>query len=281
MITIDKQKIEVINMLIKENSDWHRTRLSKELCKIWNWRRHNGDLQDMSCRSQLLKLDRQGYIQLPPRLRSANNNCRHKQNIKINYSTEPIDCNLKELQPLLIRPIKTKEEDQSFRSYLSNHHYIGYNGTVGENIKYLVIDNKERIISVLLFGAAAWRTAPRDNFIGWNSEQCKQNLFYIANNTRFLIFPWVKVKNLASHILGKINQRISDDWQEKYNHPLYMLETFVELNRFIGTCYKASNWQCVGETKGRTRNDRYSKIVAPIKSIYLYPLTRNFRQLLQ
>jgi hypothetical protein len=132
----------------------------------------------------------------------------------------------------------------------------------------------------LLFGAAAWKIAPRDAFIGWEAQTQQRRLHLLTNNMRFLILPWVRAANLASHILTGVAKRISADWMKKYGHPVYLLETFVARERFEGTCYRAANWVYVGHTKGRTRNDRYSQIRVPIKDVYLCPLTRNFRQLL-
>jgi len=147
---------------------------------------------------------------------------------------------------------------------------------VGENLKYLVKDNRDRPLACLLFGSAAWKCASRDNFIGWDRQTRRNNLGYLTNNTRFLILPWVRVPHLASHVLAKVAKRISMDWQSKYGHPLHLLETFVDRSRYRGTCYQAANWTLVGETKGRTRNDRYSTIKTSIKDIYLYPLSKHY-----
>ena len=219
---IAPKDIELIKQLIDINPSWRRTRLSKELCILWNWQTDNGMLKDMSCRNLLLKLEKQKLIKLPGRK----------------------------------------------------------SGTTGENLKYMVYDSQGRPLACLLFGACAWTAAPRDDFIGWDSITRKRNLNFVTNNMRFLILPWVKVEHLASHILSKVARRIKDDWTAKYGHPVYMLETFVECGRFLGTCYKASNWICVGKTKGRSRNDRYKTLKVPIKDIYLYPLVKRFKEVL-
>ena len=152
--------------------------------------------------------------------------------------------------------------------------------TVGENLKYMVYSAQDQLLACLLFGSSAWSCAPRDNFIGWDAKSRKLNLIYTTNNTRFLILPWVKIEHLASHVLGLVCKRIASDWQAKYGHRIYLLETFVEKSRFRGTCYKAANWTCVGQTTGRSRNDRYNKLKVPIKDIYLYPLSKNFEEVL-
>ena len=148
---------------------------------------------------------------------------------------------------------------------------------VGENLKYLYFDKLGRPLGSMMFGAAAWKVTSRDRYIDWDVETRKRNLFYIANNNRFLILPWVQTKCPGSHILGKICRRLNQDWLKKYNHPIYLLETFVEKERFRGTCYKAANWIYVGDTKGRGKLDVKNEYALPIKSTWLYPLEPLFR----
>jgi hypothetical protein len=192
-----------------------------------------------------------------------------------------IVADIKVILPLHLEILQERSfEMREFKSLMEQYHYLGFDRTVGENLKYLVYSRQGKLLACLLFGSAAWACAPRDQFIGWNSASRRSHLIYTTNNTRFLILPWVKVPHLASHILGLIVRRISLDWQTKYGHPLYLLETFVEKERFKGTCYKAANWIYVGETTGRSRNDRYSNLQVPIKDIYLYPLGKRFREAL-
>lgn len=271
--------IRSIQELLVSHPDWHRTQISRELCKTWNWHKANGQLKDMACRTLLLRLEGAGYIMLPARRREAANHSRGKTKISVAHSTEPITCGLKSLGKIKIIPVQPKSDYHSlFNCFLSHYHYLGHRTTVGENMKYLITDCYDRPLSCVLFGSAAWKTTPRDVFIGWDHKTREKNLNGIINNTRFLIFPWVKVPHLASHILGKISQRIALDWISKYSHPIYLLETFVDRSRFKGTCYKASNWILTGQTKGRTRNDRYRSIQTTVKDIYVYPLTKNFRK---
>jgi len=205
------------------------------------------------------------------KIRSANNTYRYQsKQEKPNY--QPIDEKLSVIQPIQITQVKTQEQARLFRSLLSHFHYLGYRGPVGENLRYLVYDCEDRILGCLLFGAPAWRVACRDRYIGWDEADRTKGLSRIANNMRFLILPEVKVPHLASHLLGKISRRISQDWQDKYGHPLALLETYVENNRFRGTCYKAANWVKAGDTTGRTRNQRTGTLTVPIKSVWLYPL---------
>ena len=271
--------IQDIQRLLAKNPSWHRTKISRELCKLWNWRNANGQLKDMSCRTLLLKLERAGHVVLPSRRREAANHSRGNAPIFREHSTETISCSLKFLAEIKIILVQPKSEYHSlFRCLLSQYHYLGHRTTVGENMQYLITDRFDRPLSCVLFGSSAWKTTSRDTFIGWDHKVREKNVNRITNNTRFLILPWVKVPHLASHILGKISQRINKDWINKYGHPIYLLETFVDRSRFKGTCYKAANWICTGQTKGRTRNDRYRAIQTTIKDVYVYPLHRNFRQ---
>jgi hypothetical protein len=195
---------------------------------------------------------------------------------------KPTNKPLETVTPLSIQiPTPNSYEEYCVGYYLNRYHYLGFNRTVGENIKYLVRDQFGQDLACLLFGSAAWKTAPRDSFIGWDRETRKSNINFLTNNTRFLILPKVRIPHLASHILGSIMRRIQQDWINKYAHPIHMVETFVECNLFKGTCYKAANWRCVGQTKGRSRQDNgRTQLSVPVKDILLYPLTKNFRQAL-
>ena len=275
-----QKDIELVRKLIDSSPSLNRTRLSKELCSLWNWRAANGQLKNMAAYSFLLKLEKQGLITLPERKRPPVNAKRNSSVALVLHSSLPIIAKLKTLTPLKVRLAEDKDTLDLFKCFLSLYHYLGFSGTVGENLKYIVYDKDDRVLACLLFGSCAWKCAPRDDFIGWDSITRGKNLSFVTNNARFLILPWVKVEHLASHILAKVSRRISSDWTAKYRHPVYILETFVECGKFKGTSYKAAGWICVGKTKGRSRNDRYSTIKVPIKDIYLYPLTKRFKEVL-
>ena len=194
------------------------------------------------------------------------------------HQKEGISEHLKALVPLRIIAADQGTEDYKlFNCLLSQYHYLSYRGAVGENLKYLVCDVRGRPLACLLFGSAAWKTAPRDAFIGWTQKNREGNLRYLTNNMRFLILPWVRVPHLASHILSRIASCISVDWQKKYGHPVYLLETFVDRSLFRGVCYQAANWTLTGQTKGRTRNDRNHEIQATVKDVFVRPLVKDFR----
>jgi len=277
---ITYKDIELVRQIINTNPSWNRTHLSKELCILWNWRAANGQLKDMACRSFLLKLERRGYITLPLRQRSSGGNHRKVSVPYVSHKTSLIACNLSSLTPLRIELVRDKDLLELFKCLLSIYHYLKFSGTVGENMKYMIFDKEDNPLSCLLFGSAAWKSAARDEFIGWDASARKTNLNLLTNNMRFLILPWVKVPHLASHILGRVARRIRKDWMDRYSHPIYMLETFVEQERFRGICYQAANWIYVGQTKGYSRSDRYATLEVPIKDIYLLPLAKKFREAL-
>lgn len=280
---ITQSEIELIEKLIAKNPSWGRTRLSVELCKIWNWCHPDGSPKEISCRDMLRKLDSKGLIRLPEKIRNTGPKPGRKKSIQLSLKLAPtrIEADIKKILPIRVQTVKDRSyKGKEFKFLVNRYHYLGFGQSVGENLKYMAYDRYSRPLACLLFGSAAWSCAPRDAFIGWDASQRKANLIYTTNNMRYLILPWVKVPHLASHILGKVARRIGPDWEAKYGHPIYLLETFVECARFAGTCYKASNWTRVGSTKGRGRNDRSHSIKVPVKDIYLYPLTKTFRKAL-
>lgn len=279
--TITEVEIALINEFITNNPTWGRTRLSKEICLIWNWCDHKGNPKDISCRDMLRKLDAKEQICLPKTQKKGRQpGTRDIIQLQIHDMSE-ITCSIKDILPVRIEIVKTRSpQANEFKSLIEQYHYLGFDMSIGENIKYMIYSRQGQLLACLLFGSSAWACAPRDTFIGWRPAARKANLGYTSNNSRFLILPWVRIPHLASHILGRICRRILTDWQDKYGHPIYLLETFVEQNRFKGTCYKASNWIYVGETTGRSRNDRHKTLHVPIKDIYLFPLSASFREVL-
>jgi hypothetical protein len=262
-----------------EHPTWNRTRLSRELCAAWNWRNDQGLPKDMACRTLLLKLEQRGWIVLPPRRNPPINGARNRALPRLDHDRSPVVGELRERLPLSVRPVDAEADERAiFKSLIAQHHYLGLRNTVGENLKYLIRDPRGRLLGALLFGSAAWQTQPRDAFIGWSVSARRAGLSRITNNTRFLIPEWVHVPHLASHILARVSRRIDADWQTKYGHRLHLLETFVDRDRFRGTCYRAANWIRVGQTQGRTRNGARGAPSAPVKDVYVYPLSKNFRE---
>ncbi len=271
--------VESIRQLIAVNPQWSRRRISEQLAGQWNWRNGVGQLKDMAARSLLLKLHQRGLVQLPARRFAPTNRMRSQRVEVLAWDQSPIHCSLDGLSPLQVGEVNLDGEERPlFVGALCAFHYLGHGGTVGENLRYVVRDAKDRPLAFLLFGSAAWKCQDRDRFIGWTPEQRERNLGLLTNNTRFLILPWVKVPHLASWALGTVLRRLSRDWQRRYGHPIALVETFVQRDRFAGTAYRAANWRKVGQTTGRTRQDRCYSIQAPVKDIYLYPLGRRFRE---
>jgi len=281
---ISELDLELIRRWVGQNPGWSRRRLSQELATYWDWRNGAGQLKDMAARTLLLKLHQRGLIQLPPRRQVPTNRmrCRSVVRQSPDWDPQPIECGLAQLGVLSVGEVSSQASGRAWvRAVLGQFHYLGFGGAVGENLQYEVRDGRGRPLACLVFGAAAWKCQARDQFIGWSAEQRQRNLRLVANNSRFLVLPWARVPQLASWSLGQISRRIGADWQAKYGHPLMALETFVERERFVGTAYRAANWLAVGATRGRTRQDRHTCLEAPVKDIYLYPLRRSFREMLQ
>lgn len=271
------QDLAQIRELIGDHPDWSRNRISIELAQTWNWRTPAGQLKNMAAFSLLLKLEQRGWINLPPRRQKASIRLPRAPELPfVENATSSITADIQELTPLVWEIVVANHP--AFSRHLREHHYLGYLGPVGENIAYLVRDRSGRDLACILFGAAAWKVAARDRFIGWNQDLRERHLHLLTNNTRFLILPWVRVPHLASHLLGHVLRRLNNDWSAKYGHPIHLVETFVDRDRFKGTCYRAANWICGGQTKGRSRQDRERTIRVPVKDIYLYPLTPRFRE---
>lgn len=273
------EQIEEVRQLLRLYPQWSRRRLSRELCGKWGWRDPKGQLQDMAARTLLLKLQEQGCIVLPPRRQIPSNRMRQKRFGPVEHAREPINVPLAQLRPLRVRELgQAPEALPLYEWLLHEYHYLGYAGTVGLNLKYLVCDCRDRPLGCLLFGSAAWKCAARDRFIGWTVAQRRAHLQEVTNNTRFLLLPWVVVPQLASHILGLVLRRLRQDWHSKYARPLRLVETFVDSSRFSGACYRAANWLDLGQTAGRTRQDRAHRIAVPPKRVLVYCLEPQSRR---
>ncbi len=265
--------------LLAAQPGWSRWRLSRELARRWQWQSAAGQLKDMAARTLLLKLEQRGLIVLPARRQaSPKRRCDPPPlGLRSWRHDPPLRRSLADLRPLTLVELSQSEPAQraQFADWLQAYHYLGHRTLVGENLQYLVRERGGRPIACLVFGAAAWQCADRDRYIGWDPATRAQRLHLLTNNTRFLILPWAtSIPGLASHVLSRVVGQVGADWQRKYAHPIFLLETFVQRDRFTGACYRAANWQRVGQTKGRTRQDAPDGrwLQAPIKDIYLYPL---------
>ena len=278
---VTEKDLGEVRQLLGAHPDWSRRRLSQALCAQWNWRNGAGQLKDMAARSLLVKLHQRGWIPLPPRRQTPTNRMRGAAPAPRPWDRTPRCGSLEDLGRVELREVSGEvAAREELRAALAEFHYRGWGGTVGENLQYRVSDAQGRLLAGLLFGSAAWKCRDRDRFIGWAAAQREANLGRITNNQRFLILPWVRVRHLGSWILGRVLRRVSADWERKYGHGVVLVETFVEGERFRGTVYQAANWLRVGATQGRTRQDRYSTLQVPVKDIYVYPLRRDFREVL-
>lgn len=268
------EDVALIREWLRVHPDSNRTQLSRELCVLWDWRNGVGRLKDMAARNLLLKLEARGQIRLPPRRTASVNGLRNRQAPPLALDQSVIGGPLPLWQPVRVQPVaEGTAEGVLLKGLLQRYHYLGHRHCVGENLKYLARDRLGRPLAALLFGSAAWKAKARDQWIGWNSEQRCRHLGLLTNNTRFLILEWVRLPRLASHLLGRVAARLSADWQRKYGHPIYLLETFVEQGRFAGACYRAAGWIEVGTTTGRTRNDDGRRPRQPLKAVWLKALT--------
>jgi hypothetical protein len=275
-----REDIEFIRKLISENPDASRRALSLKLCQAWKWVQPNGVLRDMVCRGFMLHLEAAGLIELPPRRFRPHNPLASRTNpTKVEIDRRPVSMRVSEIQSLDIRQVRRSPLERVFNSLIHQYHYLGYCQPVGEHLKYMVFVDGAPV------ACFAWSSAPRhigcrDRFIGWPPAVRKKNLHLIAYNSRFLILPWVRIRCLASHLLGRMSKLVPVDWERMYHHPVYFFETFVDTERFKGTCYYAANWMHLGQTTGRGKDDQTGKPNRSLKAVLGYPLSKDFRRLL-
>jgi len=275
---VTESDVAFIRKLVGEHPTASRRALSRQLCEAWNWVQPNGTLRDMVCRGLMLHLHRQGLIELPPVSYVRRNPLvERRRPAVIQVDTTALNTSLAEIRPLEFRQVRRTPEESLFNSLLDQNHYLNYTQPVGEHLKYLVYA-RSRPIACLAWSSSPRHLGSRDRFIGWSMQARRTNIRLLAYNSRFLILPWVQVDHLASHILSRIAKRISRDWERLYGHPIYFLETFVDPDRFRGTCYRAANWVALGLTTGRGKNDQTHRPNRSIKMVLGYPLTRRFRQ---
>lgn len=279
---VNKDELNEIDEIVATFPKLSRAELANTICEIFSWKRPTGKLKAIECRQFLERLDAKGIIQLPACRKQYAKGA--KTNISRSKQADPqatISVKLRELSPLILAKIKTREQRQLWYEYIDRYHYLGYQLPFGAQLRYFIQSGKRHavILGCLQFSSPAWKMAPRDEWIQWTDEQRKSNLQKIINNSRFLIFPWVKVKNLASSVLALAVKTVPDDWQSCYGYRPVLMETLVDQKRFKGTCYKAANWVHVGATTGRGRMDRENKRKGmAVKKIYVYPLSNRFRQ---
>ncbi len=284
--TLSRSEVAEIQILIDEHPLWSRHRVGRELCQRWDWRTPASQLKTFAARSLLIKLELCHGLRLPAVREAYRRSPWGLGRPEMRLAAPPVlpllKATLGSLQPLewqmggygsLVR--------ERALAYLRQYHYLGCNRPVGTHLVYLVRDAQGRDLAVHLVGAAAWQCAPRDRYIGWSAAERAAGLSRIGNHSRFLILPWVEVPHLASHLLGGLARRIAADWSVQHGWRLELLESFVEVGRFKGVAYQAANWQSVGLTTGRTRQEKQHRPQAPRKSVWVYPLGGGFRERLR
>jgi hypothetical protein len=280
--TFSSAELLRIRAIVESGSGEHRRALSLKIAEELNWRQANGHLKDRSCRDVLLRLHERGFLRLPP----SQHRVGHRQPLRITAATDPrpppAAFGPRDIDPdcfHVVAVARCSADEGLWREYIERYHYLGYGVAVGPYIKYFV-RLRDEPIALLAFGAAAWKTAPRDRWIGWSATQRQANLHLVVNNTRFLILPWIRVDNLASRVLALAAKRLTEDWNARYAYRPLLLETFVHTERHLGTCYRAANWICAGTTQGRGKADRQKTFSLPKKLVFLLPLVSNVKTLL-
>lgn len=270
--------VAFLQELIATHPHLSRRALSQKVCEAWNWTQANGRLRDMVCRGLMLVLHRAGRIELPaPRRINANPLAQRPVPPIVDIDQTALQGDLASLGPLRFEQVRRTEREPLFNSLIQEHHYLGYTQPVGEQMKYLVFSG-ERVVAALAWSSAAHGLTCRDKFIGWSTETRRRNRHLLAYNSRFLIPPWIRVPHLASHVLGHMVRRLSEDWKRLYHHPIYFVETFVEPARHRGSCYRAANWIIMGQTSGRGHRCPTSHPNRPVKLVLGYALTKRFRE---
>lgn len=267
-------EIDWIRQLLATQPQLNRRNLSREVCMHLAWLRPDGRPKEMSCRVAMLRMEKDGLITLPPPTKGKPTAFQLRPQIE-HATDEPAVVPEVDLGQITV-DVVVRRNSTLWNAYIHRYHYLGHQLIPGAQLRYFVRAG-DQVVALLSFGASAWKTKPRDDLIGWNAEQREKNLHLIVNNSRFLILPWIRRKNLASRVLAIISRRLPQDWQAAYAYSPVLLETFVEKPRFTGTCYKAANWQYLGDTQGRGKLDRYNLCSKPVKSVWIYPLVSDYR----
>jgi len=269
------QEVERVREIIRTHPEASRQQLSYRVCEAFDWRKPDGSLKDMSCRVALLRMHREGLIELPAPRRKVTP-CRSFTRRTVQAEPGPLlEAAVHELGDLRLEVVQPSTS-ALWNEFVDRYHYLGYKPLPGAQLRYFAYAG-ERLVGLLGFGAAAWKCAPRDEWIGWSREQRHRNLSGIVNNARFLIPPWIRVASLASKLLAMATRSLPGHWEGRYGYRPALLETFVDSERFTATCYRAANWRCVGWTQGRGKLGDHRLGQVPVKGVWVYPLAKDFR----
>jgi len=265
--------------IIKENPGAKRGALSRKICEQLRWRSRNGRLREVSCRKVLSRLHRAGKIVLAE-AEAFRGQRREKAKFQEIRPDQVCVGTLKDFQPVELVAIGSGDGARSrvWNDLMDRYHYLGSGPLCGAQLRYLIGSEKHGWVGALAFSAAAWRVQARDQWIGWDNETREKNLNQVVANSRFLIVPQWRVPHLASHVLGLAMTRLARDWRGRYGYEPVLVETFIDKERFEGTCYRAANWKEVGETQGRGRQDAAHRRRSSVKRIFVYPLDDQARE---
>ena len=277
-----EQELADIQEIVRLFPKLSRWELVRTICENLEWFTATGQNKVESCNQLLEKLEQQGLVTLPSKRKIKKPT---QEEIIFGSYTEPdelFDGNVTDLEPIGLEPVRSREKMRLWNEYVHRYHSLGYKRPFGAHQRYFIVtETMQKPLGCLLFSAAAWALKPRDEWIGWPKEDRSLRLNLVLNNSRFVIFPWFRVNNLASKVLSLATKRIVGDWQERYGFRPVLLETFVDSEKYQGTCYKAGNWLYLGRTAGRGRMDKYNQKALTPKDIYVYPLCNNFRSVLR
>jgi hypothetical protein len=258
----------------------NRSQVARQVCEQLQWVNPAGQLKAMSCRVAMLRMERAGLIGLPRPLHRDSNQSRRALALRVLPPTSSLDPQVAHGSSLRLELVQTAQARAWYRALMEQHHYLGDKPLAGAQLRYLIWKG-DLLAGGLGFGAAAWSIAPRDRWIGWTAAQRQPQLYRLVNNNRFLILPGVQTPNLGSSVLGRIAGQLPQDWEDRYGYRPVLLESFVEEQRFSGCCYQAANWVCVGQTQGRSKLEKQHRRIVPVKWVFLYPLTSDFRDVLR
>ena len=280
-----QQELAILRAWLADNT-LCREHLARRVCGEFGWLNAAGKPQTMSCKVALLRMHRAGLIDLPAPVHPDTNHRKGKLDVRSVSGTgtgipapfpSQLAMDAEQVRQVRLEVVQTAAERAIYHQLLRDHHYLGAGTMVGAQLRYLARSGGGEVVGAFGFGAGAWLVAGRDRFIGWSDTSRRAQLHRIVNNNRFLIPPWVRAPNLASRLLSLVARRIAADWRSRYGYSPVLLETFVELERFTGTCYRAANWIEVGTTQGRGKLEKNHRRVLPLKSVLVYPLQKNFR----
>ena len=284
---IGAAEISEIRRFVEEHLEHNRSWLSRELCRRWEWRQANGQLKEVACRELLLRLERQGCLRLPPRQREGSNDKRQGSWVSYTgksgvflppgFSNDPLEGQLGDYGKAQFVLMLSRAERKFWNILIERYHYLGHRPVAGPSLKYLIY-LKGHVVGCLGWGAAVWKLTLRDAYIGWEPCSMDRHLNSVVNNVRFLILPWVRVRYLASHVLAMGAAQVQTDWQRLYGTKPYLLESFVDPERFRGTCYRAANWVYLGQTRGMSKRGLTFYVHGQPKDVYVYPLVNDFRE---